>query len=156
MLSEEFLRRLDALSLTLMDAARGAVRRREAVAASGHQRGVLSDFREYAPGDDIRRIDWNAYARFDRLFLKLFTEERETILTVVLDASRSMAQDGKWETAVMAAEALVYLTLSGGRPGADRTPVGKAQRERRLVGPGRLFPAPRLSSGTPRRKASCY
>ena len=113
MLSEGFLRRLDALSLALMDAARGAsggARRSKLLGTSAE----FSDFREYAPGDDIRRIDWNAYARFDRLFLKLFTEERETTLTVLLDASRSMALEGKWETAVKLAEALVYLALSGG------------------------------------------
>jgi uncharacterized protein (DUF58 family) len=113
MLSEGFLKRLDALSLALMDAARGAsggARRSRLLGTSAE----FSDFREYAPGDDIRRIDWNAYARFDRLFLKLFTEERETILTVLLDASRSMALEGKWEAAVKAAEALVYLALAGG------------------------------------------
>jgi uncharacterized protein (DUF58 family) len=113
MLSEEFLRRLDALSLALADAARGAsggARRSKLLGTSAE----FSDFREYAPGDDIRRIDWNAYARFDRLFLKLFAEERETTLTVLLDASRSMALEGKWEAAVRTAEALVYLALSGG------------------------------------------
>jgi uncharacterized protein (DUF58 family) len=113
MLSEAFLRRLDALSLTLLDAARGAsggARRARLLGTSAE----FSDFREYAPGDDIRRIDWNAYARFDRLFLKLFTEERETVLTVLLDTSRSMALEGKWETAVKAAETLVYLALAGG------------------------------------------
>jgi len=113
MLSEGFLRRLDALRLALADAARGAsggARRSKLLGTSAE----FSDFREYAPGDDIRRIDWNAYARFDRLFLKLFTEERETTLTVLMDASGSMAPEGKWETAVKAAEALVYLALSGG------------------------------------------
>ena len=113
MLSEAFLRRLDALKLTLADAARGAsggARRSKLLGVSAE----FSDFREYAPGDDIRRIDWNACARFDRLFLKLFTEERETTLTVLLDMSRSMAPDGKWETAIKAAESLTYLALSGG------------------------------------------
>lgn len=50
----------------------------------------FSDFREYIPGDDIRRIDWNAYARFDRLFVKLFMEEKEGIFRIFLDASKSM------------------------------------------------------------------
>ncbi len=113
MLSEAFLKRLDALTLTLADAARGAsggARRSRLLGTSAE----FSDFREYAPGDDIRRIDWNAYARFDRLFLKLFTEERETVLTVLLDASESMALEGKWDAAVKAAEALLYLALAGG------------------------------------------
>lgn len=74
----------------------------------------FSDFREYVPGDDIRRVDWNAYARFDRLYLKLFMEEQETTLFVLLDASASMAGGGKWEAARAIAEALCYLALRAG------------------------------------------
>ncbi len=50
----------------------------------------FSDFREYILGDDIRRIDWNAYARFDKLFVKLFMEEKEGIFRIFLDTSASM------------------------------------------------------------------
>lgn len=50
----------------------------------------FSDFREYLPGDDIRRLDWNAYARFGKLYIKLFREEKEGIFTIYVDLSRSM------------------------------------------------------------------
>ena len=50
----------------------------------------FSDFREYMLGDDIRRIDWNAYGRFDKLFIKLFMEEKEGLFHVILDTSKSM------------------------------------------------------------------
>lgn len=50
----------------------------------------FSDFREYIPGDDIRRIDWNAYGRFEKLFVKLFMEEKEGIFRIYLDSSASM------------------------------------------------------------------
>ena len=50
----------------------------------------FSDFREYRLGDDIRRIDWNAYGRFDKLFVKLFMEEKEGLFQIFLDASKSM------------------------------------------------------------------
>ncbi len=50
----------------------------------------FSDFREYIPGDDIRRIDWNAYGRFEKLFVKLFMEEKEGIFRIYLDSSSSM------------------------------------------------------------------
>src|SRR5437762_8601370 len=50
----------------------------------------FADFREYAPGDDLRRVDWNAYARLERLFLKLFQEEEDLTVHLLLDASRSM------------------------------------------------------------------
>ena len=111
MLSDAFLARLDTLQL--------AVRGRAAGGAGGTRRSrqtgssaEFSDYREYIPGDDIRRIDWNAMARFDRIFLKLFMEEQESAVTVLLDGSASMGE--KWEAARCAAEAVSYLALTGG------------------------------------------
>jgi len=48
------------------------------------------DFRAYMPGDDIRRIDWNLYRRSGRLFLRLFEEERDLPVYILLDSSDSM------------------------------------------------------------------
>lgn len=50
----------------------------------------FDDFREYSAGDDLRHIDWNVYARLDRLFIKLFREEEDLALHIILDASPSM------------------------------------------------------------------
>jgi uncharacterized protein (DUF58 family) len=50
----------------------------------------FKDYRDYQPGDDLRHIDWSAYARSDQLSVKLFREEVHPHLDVVLDASRSM------------------------------------------------------------------
>jgi uncharacterized protein (DUF58 family) len=50
----------------------------------------FKDYRDYQPGDDLRHIDWNAFARSDQLSIKLFREEVHPHLDVVLDASRSM------------------------------------------------------------------
>jgi uncharacterized protein (DUF58 family) len=50
----------------------------------------FDDFRPYAPGDDLRHIDWNILGRLDRLFVKLFREEEDLSLTLVIDASPSM------------------------------------------------------------------
>src|SRR5258706_13818407 len=52
------------------------------------------DHREYQAGDDLRRIDWNAYARTDKLILKLYQEEVSPHLDLVIDGSRSMALEG--------------------------------------------------------------
>ncbi len=73
----------------------------------------FSDFREYLPGDDIRRIDWNAYARFDRLFVKLFMEEKEGLFRIYLDGSASMNYGEKNKTvlAKQIAAALSYCIL---------------------------------------------
>lgn len=73
----------------------------------------FSDFREYLPGDDIRRIDWNAYARFDRLFIKLFMEEKEGLYRIYLDGSASMnfGENSKIVLAKRIAAALSYCIL---------------------------------------------
>jgi len=52
----------------------------------------FADFREYQLGDDIRRIDWNLYSRFEKHFLKLFTDERQMQVQIFLDTSASMGQ----------------------------------------------------------------
>ena len=111
MLNDEFLTRLDRLCLAMRGRAQGGAggsRRSRQTGSSAE----FSDYREYIPGDDIRRLDWNAYARFDRLFLKLFMEEQESMVTVLLDASASM--EAKRKTARSAAEAIGYLALTGG------------------------------------------
>ncbi len=50
----------------------------------------FSEYREYAEGDDLRRIDWNLFARFEKLFLKLYVDERQLHHRIYLDASASM------------------------------------------------------------------
>ena len=115
MLSEAFLQRLDALQLAMRAPARGGaggLRRSRALGSSVE----FSDFREYAPGDDLRRVDWNAYARFDRLFLKLFMEEQETTVHILLDCSASMdfGEPSKWEMAQGLAQLLCYMAIRGG------------------------------------------
>ncbi len=111
MLSDAFLARLDTLMLAMRGRASGGAggtRRSRQTGSSAE----FSDYREYIPGDDIRRIDWNAMARFDRIFLKLFMEEQESAVTVLLDGSGSMGE--KWTAARQAAEAAGYLALTGG------------------------------------------
>lgn len=79
------------------------------------QQGIspeFSDFREYQLGDDLRRIDWNAYARFDRLVTKLFLEERQMRVNLILDQSASMQLYGKHVMAKRLALTLAYLALS--------------------------------------------
>ena len=50
----------------------------------------FSGYREYIPGDDMRYVDWNAYARLDKLYIKEYMEEREGRVNIYLDTSRSM------------------------------------------------------------------
>ncbi len=74
----------------------------------------FSDFREYMLGDDIRRIDWNAYGRTDKLYIKQFMEEKEGIFQIFIDTSRSMCfgEVPKSTMALQVAGALSYIVLN--------------------------------------------
>ena len=73
----------------------------------------FSDFREYMPGDDIRAIDWNAYARLDRLYIKEYMEEKESAVSLFIDLSKSMdyGEKTKLELQEEIAAALAYIAL---------------------------------------------
>jgi len=91
------------------------------MALSGNRKSVqkgssteFSDFREYMPGDDIRRIDWNAYGRLDRLYVKEYMEEKEAVISILIDTSASMeyGAEKKSELAKQLAAAMAYLSLT--------------------------------------------
>jgi len=111
LLSAEFLRRLERLAPTARRASASPFKGEHASARQG--RSVeFSDFRDYSPGDDFRHIDWNAYGRLERLFLKLFREESEYAIYVLLDTSASMGLAAeKARYAKQVAAALTYISL---------------------------------------------
>lgn len=76
----------------------------------------FADYREYQPGDDLRYVDWNLYARLGRLFVKLFAAEQDLQVTLVVDASASMdfGSPAKSQRARELAAALGFIALSGG------------------------------------------
>lgn len=85
----------------------------------GQRAGSSLEFREhrdYQPGDDLRRIDWNAFARSDKLTVKLYREEISPHLDIVLDGSRSMALEGsaKMRAAVGLSAALAVAAANAG------------------------------------------
>ena len=98
-----------------------------------------ADFKPYTPGDDFRQIDWNLYARLDRIFLKLFVAEEELTLHLLLDASASMdwGEPNKLEFASRLAGAMAYITLAS----MDRAQVYT------FGGNGRRLPAQRGRNG---------
>lgn len=74
----------------------------------------FADYREYVSGDDLRYVDWKAYARLERLFLKLFVEEEDLTIHLLVDASQSMnfgRSLTKFEYARKVAAALGYIGL---------------------------------------------
>lgn len=83
----------------------------------------FSDFREYHPGDDVRHIDWNVYARTERVYIKRFLDEQEMRIHILLDSSKSM--DNKWQFAKQLAFSLGLMVLGSD----DRLTVSAGQKE---------------------------
>ena len=120
---------LTAAELTLLSRLDLAYRRSRNGLYAGERRSPraarspeFSDFRPYVPGDDFRQIDWGAYARLEKLMLRLYVAEEEACLNVVLDASESMAlgTPPKWQAARRLAAALAFLGLAA----MDRVTLG--------------------------------
>ena len=108
----EFYQKLNTMRLTIkmkLAAGQNGGRKSNAKGSSVE----FSDFREYILGDDIRRIDWNAYGRFDKLFVKLFMEEKEGNFHIFIDGSKSMdfGEKSKSTCALRVAAALSYVVL---------------------------------------------
>ena len=114
LISPDLMKRLEQLQLL--------ARRRSKSTAKGERRSgargqsvEFADYRTYVPGDDLRRIDWNLFGRLERLFLKLYEEERELPVTIYLDSSESMSfgRVSKFDFARQVAAAVGYVALCG-------------------------------------------
>ena len=107
-----FIAMLEARDLHIKNPMNGLFGGNRRSAAYGSS-AEFADFREYAPGDDLRRIDWNLYARFEKLFLKLFVDERQLHHHIYLDASASMdwGEPNKAHIALKLAAALGFLSV---------------------------------------------
>lgn len=105
----------------------------------------FSDFREYLPGDDIRRIDWNVYGRLDKLYVKQFMEEKEACYHVFLDTSASMDFGGQKKSVMALRLAAVFawvvlrqldrieiLTFHDGRLGKTAPVTGRSSFQKLL------------------------
>src|SRR5215207_9032611 len=114
LLSPELLRRLEQFQLLATRRAKSSAKGERRSRARG-QSVEFADHRNYVPGDDFRYLDWNLYGRLDRLFLKLYEEERELPVRVFLDASESMnfGTPRKIDFAKQIAAAVGYVALCG-------------------------------------------
>lgn len=91
-LNDQFFSRLELLALNLRSDLAGYFGGKHLVSTYG-QTVEFADYREYQLGDDIRRIDWNLFSRFEKYFLKLFTDERQMQVQIFLDCSASMGKE---------------------------------------------------------------
>ena len=113
-LTPELLRRLEQFQLLAARRAKSSAKGERRSRARG-QSVEFADYRTYVHGDDFRYLDWNLYGRLERLFLKLYEEERELPVRIFLDASESMSfgQPPKFDFARQVAAAIGYVALSG-------------------------------------------
>ena len=111
-LNDGFFSQLETLAIELRANLAGFFGGKHLVKTYG-QTVEFADYREYMLGDDIRRIDWNLYSRFEKFFLKLFTDERQMHTQIFLDCSASMGKDNPQKAAftVGIAAALGYLSV---------------------------------------------
>ena len=102
----------------------------------------FADYREYVPGDDLRRIDWNLAGRFDKYYIRRFIDEKQGRNRIYLDQSASMGGE-KAQTALRMAAALGYLSVSNMDSVAYRLLTGEACRDLcgNIVGRERFFDA---------------
>ena len=112
LLSEDLVRKLNSLMLSVRTPSGDTYR--------GRRRGPLmgtsvefADIRNYAMGDDFRQIDWNAFARLERLFIRLYSADHGLRASILLDTSRSMlwGQPSKVDFAKRIAIALAYVGI---------------------------------------------
>ena len=113
MLTPQFLKQLDRFYIRSKHSFRGKFRgeRRSLNRGTGME---FADYRAYEPGDDLRYVDWNIYARLGRLFIKLHHTDEDLPLVLLLDSSRSMAFGipTKLACAQQVVAALGYIALA--------------------------------------------
>lgn len=109
---KDFLKKLENMAFLLKKAQAGCYSGLHRSTRKG-QSVEFADYRSYVAGDDFRQVDWNAYARLDRLFIKLFMEENDLRIHFLLDTSGSMAleESSKVFLAKQLVGALGYLAL---------------------------------------------
>lgn len=124
-----FLKKLERLSLISRKLRAGRMKGERR--SKGRGTSVeFADYRNYVPGDDLRRVDWNAYARLERLFLKLYQEEEDITVHVLIDASKSMDWGDSTPALGLGATGLAGLVT----PSVDQNKLVYAKRTAAALG----------------------
>lgn len=112
LLDPEFMNRIERLDIVSRKIFAGRMKGERRSKRKG-QSVEFADYRNYAVGDDLRFLDWNIYGRLDRLFLKLFLEEEDLHVSLLIDTSRSMdwGEPHKGLYAQRVAAAMAYIGL---------------------------------------------
>lgn len=139
---KDFLRKLEYLDVVAKKILSGTLR----ADRQSPRKGVsaeFDDYRPYVPGDDFRHVDWHLFGRLDELFLKLYREEENLHLTLLLDTSTSMrwGEIDKLHYAMQVTAALGYIGMSN-MDSVNVIPFGPGLRDGRwgLRGKSKIFP----------------
>jgi len=135
LLDDEFIARIEKLELISRKVVSGQIKGERRSKRRGHST-EFADYRPYVVGDDLRFVDWNIYGRLDRLFLKVFLEEEDLRLNILVDSSRSMrfGDPDKLDYAKRLAAAMGYIGLVN----QDRVEIAQfATRLAPVFGPAR-------------------
>lgn len=111
-INEEFLQQVETLQILIKNNIAGLFGGNHQTKNYGSS-CEFTDYRDYIAGDDITKIDWNAYARFEKLYLKLYLDERQMHTRIYIDASRSMDHGNghKAEQALRIAALIAYVSV---------------------------------------------
>ena len=109
-IDENFLANLELFSLSVKDNIAGLFGGNHKSKRFGSS-CEFADYRDYVEGDDISKIDWNIYGRTEKMFLKLYLDERQMQTRIYIDASTSMGFHKKGELALQLATALAFLSI---------------------------------------------
>lgn len=142
LLEASFLQRLQRLQLLVRRPLPGQWKGEHRSPKRGYS-VEFADFREYVPGDDLRYVDWRAYGRLERLYLKQYVEEEDIYVLLLVDCSRSMrfGQPNKLLFALQVAAAIGYIAMCRfHRVGAGLIADGKVLWMRLVRGKQSLIP----------------
>ena len=108
-----FLKKLELLSIISKRIRAGQTKGERKSIKRGHSL-EFADYRNYSLGDDLRYLDWNVYGRLDKLFIKLFAEEEDLHVHILIDSSKSMefGNPTKLDYAKKVSAALGYIGLA--------------------------------------------
>ena len=111
-INEAFLQQLESLQMLVKNNIAGLFGGNHNSKTFGSS-SEFADYRDYQPGDDVSKIDWRAYARFDKLYQKLYLDERQMHTRIYIDASRSMdhGDSKKANQALKIAAAIAYISI---------------------------------------------
>lgn len=109
-IDEQFLQQIELFSLSVKDNVAGLFGGNHKSKKYGSS-CEFADYRDYIEGDDVTKIDWNLYGKFEKMYLKLYLDERQMQTRIYIDTSASMSFFGKDEMALKLASTLAFMSV---------------------------------------------